>query len=311
MEYSRKKSCNQCRSAKTRCTLDLPNCSRCTKRNLPCQYEHPPSRPSFASSMPASPFHSWLAGTASIPIATGNNFGQHDLFVPTGLNHVPEPLDLQLPLGPILDAMHGRPGAIDWSADRPTISVARNRSLDVPNSDAENPMQSFNGPASDSDEVIYWIRSPGRDDDDSSTRQAVPLTTSDEDAFMTEVSSVMQRSIFKLSPWETLKRVPNKMQNILNRRPATKMSELIAGNFLQSKFESYAIDFDEGKLPPFIHQSCIMKDVGSLEARFDHLPKPLANCKSILPMYLHKTQSCKGIIVKTLMMEVQRIHDEV
>lgn len=39
MPYSRKKSCEQCRAAKTRCSLALPNCTRCMNRGIACVYK--------------------------------------------------------------------------------------------------------------------------------------------------------------------------------------------------------------------------------------------------------------------------------
>ncbi|KAF2755234.1 hypothetical protein EJ05DRAFT_503539 [Pseudovirgaria hyperparasitica] len=39
MSYSRKKSCEQCRAAKTRCSLTFPTCTRCTSRGSTCIYK--------------------------------------------------------------------------------------------------------------------------------------------------------------------------------------------------------------------------------------------------------------------------------
>ena len=46
MSSSRKKSCQKCRTAKARCDLLLPSCTRCLERRISCQYDgsHAPLR---------------------------------------------------------------------------------------------------------------------------------------------------------------------------------------------------------------------------------------------------------------------------
>jgi hypothetical protein len=81
MEYSRKRSCNQCRQAKTRCSLDPSVCSRCQKRKLDCQYEQQPRNRNNTPAVEGGVFHSWLPGTtapAPPPAERGNSGQYHD-----------------------------------------------------------------------------------------------------------------------------------------------------------------------------------------------------------------------------------------
>jgi hypothetical protein len=75
--------------------------------------------------------------------------------------------------------------------------------------------------------------------------------------------------------------------------------------------ESYAVGLDKNVLPPFIHRSIATKELGGREIDFVNLPEPLANCKQIVPMYFQKTPASRSLVAKTMILEVQRLHNEV
>jgi hypothetical protein len=310
MEFSRKKSCNQCRTAKTRCSLDLPACVRCTKRNLACEYEVPPQRPNtIGSETTGGLFHSWLPATVRSADPAANSqlawtgcpvFGALQQRAFSTFNH--EQI-CQVPTE--AETLNGK----DWHGKsahtlrEATPSAEQNRmgTIEVPRVEHATPWHSY-----------FPRSSQGVSNDDAlGSQQSVPDSSSHEDTPMIDLQPFNQSSKFILARWEALKRIPDNMEHILNRKKTTKIADLLRGNFAQATFESYAHAFEKNELPPFIHRSCIMKDVGSQEINFAHLPEPLANCQAILPMYLHRTASCRPLVCKTLLLEVQRLHNEV
>lgn len=64
MPISRKKACTRCRAAKARCSLTIPQCSRCVERGLRCEYDkhhsgasHPLSTSMDTTLVPAETRH--------------------------------------------------------------------------------------------------------------------------------------------------------------------------------------------------------------------------------------------------------------
>jgi hypothetical protein len=49
----RKKACEQCSTAKVRCDLKRPHCTRCRSRRVECQYARRPTSPTSPSSLPS------------------------------------------------------------------------------------------------------------------------------------------------------------------------------------------------------------------------------------------------------------------
>jgi hypothetical protein len=86
---------------------------------------------------------------------------------------------------------------------------------------------------------------------------------------------------------------------------------MMTDNHMWATVESYAFDFDKEILPPFIHRSTAMDESGGREVDFVNLPMPIANCKQILAMYSKRTPATRSLIFRTLILEVQRLHNEV
>jgi hypothetical protein len=118
MEYFRKKACNQCRLAKTRCSLDTSTCSRCQKRKLPCKYEHRPCSSRGTPSVDAGLFHSWLGGSnpaCPSPTEHGNSstFSLSEPFKPPGtISGTSDILEFHLPPDPVPNSLSEM---IDWN----------------------------------------------------------------------------------------------------------------------------------------------------------------------------------------------------
>lgn len=115
-----------------------------------------------------------------------------------------------------------------------------------------------------------------------------------------------------LASWQVLKEIPDDLPGLLERKQPIKLSSLTTGNFLWATIKSYATEIGTRKvLPPFIHRTCCKNNSGGGDLDFSNLPKPLANCFSRTPMHRQKTPACKHLVYRTLILEVQRLHDEV
>lgn len=317
MEFSRKKSCSQCRTAKTRCSLDIPSCVRCTNRNLACSYEVPPRRPNVPAQ--ASSFNNWLPGTTPLPTAgpvpDAEELSAYRCPIFGSMQHRLFPAYNESSLVPFARPALNTPGASNrYESEVGVPSVPGKVSVPTNQKDVQ--------PGGDAipDRERSWLgyfsygSKDGSKDDDSALTLAAPVNANGEnagDTAMPDPPPGKAKSKFILANWQALKRIPDNMEHILTRRPVNNMGDLMRANFLQSVFESYIFAFDKNELPPFIHRSSIMNDVGTQEANFAHLPEALANCKAIVSLSLHKTGSTGALVLKTLLLEIQRIHDEV
>lgn len=88
MPISRKKACAQCRRAKARCSLCIPNCSRCMQRGLNCEYVEAGIRPAPYPQLEASVGTSsqsldefWQASSSAIMSTATNTTSSINLVV--------------------------------------------------------------------------------------------------------------------------------------------------------------------------------------------------------------------------------------
>ena len=300
MDFSRRKSCAQCRLAKTRCNLDSPTCSRCRKKRLQCKYEHR-IEPSTSPLARNNAFHSWLASTntadGSAPIDIGENELQCEF-------RDSEYLDF-----PVLsDAGFDHTSAqlpIEWGT-RQGISEASLAD------GTEGPLRSLPGQITD-EESMFWIGyqpSPLANDNTSTSAQRISVSARKAD--VSSISSAMKNtSRLVIASWQALRETTDDMPTLLNRKKPTTMSSLMIGNFMWAKLESYAIQFGSGSLPPFIHRNFCADNTEGGSLHFNKLPEPLANCFNIVPLYMRKTPTTEALAFKTLILEIQRLYDEV
>ncbi|KUJ24333.1 uncharacterized protein LY89DRAFT_18568 [Mollisia scopiformis] len=221
-----------------------------------------------------------------------------------------EALDFQVSTGSIPN--HTYQPDMDWSFNNAILSVPTSPTTqDVNLSVFDQIVEPSQTQRQDS---ICWLeRCSSRDTRSiqSTTHGAGTITAEDGLDFLSELSVAMKHSTESIiASWEALKVTPNHVPNILERRPATCISDSMKQNFLWSRIASYVTDFDKAILPPFIHRNYLLKDGGSQIVDFANLPEPLANCKNVVPMYLQKTPACKQLVLKTFLLEVQRLHAE-
>lgn len=272
--------------------------------------------------MPAqvSAFHNWLPGTTPLPtvesvpdVGLGPSpyvcpvFGaaQQNLF----------PVHGRGPRDPSTGPTLGMPGPMNWHRSKDNVPSGPGEASVPTNKGGVQP-EGVAIPDRERSWLGYFSYGSidGSKDNTSAFTLATTTNVNDDkasDTAMPDLPPCKEKSKFVLASWQELKRIPDRTEHILTRRPVTKMGDLIRGNYLQSTFESYLFAFDKNELPPFIHRASITKDVGTQEANFAHLPEALANCKAIMSLALHNIDSSRPLTLKTLLLEIQRIHDEV
>jgi Fungal Zn(2)-Cys(6) binuclear cluster domain len=300
MDFSRRKSCIQCRRAKTRCNLDSSTCSRCRKKRLQCNYEHR-TAPSTSPSVQNNMFHSWLASTNAAGGSAPVDINQNELPCESRDS---EYLELPVLFDAVFDELSA-PLPMEWSTRQgiPEAGLANA---------TEGPTRSAPGHSTDG-ESMFWIEyqpSPLANDSISAPPQHNSVSAKKGD--VSSLSSAMKNtSKLLLASWQALRDTIGDLPTLLNRKKPTTMLSLTIGNFIWATIESYAIQLGRRSLPPFIHRSSCASEIGDRCLDFDKLPEPLANCYNIIPLYMQKTPITQPLAFKTLILEIQRLYDEV
>jgi hypothetical protein len=301
MENSRKKSCAQCRAAKTRCNLTIPRCLRCEKRRLPCKYEHHIRN---ETSQPVTPYHTWLVGTRSEepqPPITGlaSTINPRIAFIDGNERNseVPEfDISSSVAAGPMF-----QPNA-EWDSLE-EISIAPMR-----------PGIFSNNVEVLGDERFWTQRLPGslEADGDVIVQRASPPISLTADEHFNNISrqaiAVMENASFDAAHWYALNVELKISPTFMCRRREQNMSELLTANLSWTTIRNYAIQFGQKILPPFIHRSHLEHSSNANELI---LPETLENCSSLISMYLKKTKNGHGFVNKAMIIEIQRLYREV
>jgi hypothetical protein len=306
MESTRKKSCRQCRLAKTRCSLDVPHCTRCSRRNLHCKYDRLVRNPNNALG-DGSLLHSWSVapyGTLQSPEACQGSPARA-VPGPTAADSrsasVPGQLDFNQ--SQIVDLEHDPYMGMSWNneganwpnnvgmleAEENVIGCDQSRILDPLEQDFQDGITLFE----------FISGTTARNIEESRD-------------LLFKVSLAMNRgsNVFQ-ARWHAFSDARNGVPNLLSRNPNTKLSSLLIGNHLWATLESFAVRFCDGLLPPFIHNSSRPENAEGHFMTLADLPGALANCQSIVQMYLSKTPGNTALVLRTLLLEVQRLHGEV
>jgi Fungal Zn(2)-Cys(6) binuclear cluster domain len=299
MDFSRRKSCTQCRLAKTRCNLDSPTCSRCRKKRLQCKYEHR-IEPSTSPLAQNNAFHTWLASTNAADGSASLDFNESELLCE---RRDSEYLELPLPSGAVLDSLSA-PLPVEWTTRQGITETW------LPET-TERPPESAPGQTMDQ-EGMFWIEyqhSPLANDGTSTPAQRMPASAREVDVF--SISSAMKNtSKLVLASWQALRETTDDFPTLLSRKKSTTMWSLMTGNFMWTTIESYAVQLGNGSLPSMIHRTFCANNPGSQCLDLNKLPEPLANCFNIIPLYIRKAPTTEALAFKTLVLEIQRLYDE-
>lgn len=282
-----KRSCAQCRLAKTRCSLSVPNCTRCQARSLRCDYSEAlpraaPSERSHTGFSPDTPrfFHSVDSAAPHIPrIAPIEQMTE-----PSNVNMFPE---LQLE-------------DLQWG----------NSTTDDVDDILRNDPSWFEFPFAGS-----HLRTGLEEPLDPVFRTPYPEAGQEEpqeNNYVTELSRKLFISELAILPWPSPQRIPKRFHTLLSRRPMERLGSELVTNHLFTIINSYPNMLGTPELPPFIHRYCFIEEVDVQHPdSSSELPEPLANCQAFMALFLSKTARSNTFVMKTLFMEVQRLHNEV
>jgi hypothetical protein len=224
MPVPRKRSCAQCRTAKTRCSLTAPKCTRCDLRFLGCDYSE--ALPRATSAGPVRSSSNCLVRDSSCPPAEGTMKERSD--------------DLALSSLIAIDTSDFQMDAIDWAG--PDADVANHPFKD----DASWFQYSFTGQNASTEYQVPCISTPAMDS---------PETRSDEAAgtYIQELSRKVLISDLALQPWPSPQLIPEKLQSLLDRRPIENVGSSLIVNYLLREINTFPEMLSTPPiLPPFI-----------------------------------------------------------
>ena len=322
MPISRKKSCRQCRVAKTRCSLSLP-CSRCSERSLQCDFED--AFPRFAPYRIRSEA-SELRHVAQSPRATSNG---PEISQQPDLAQIEELIEERIE---DINASSLEPeGNFSYDYENPDFMQA-NDALNIPALDwspapsflACHPPGTFNSSfCGVSPNVISEvIDQPGQSSLPTNPNspfehlQAHPRATRQKyhDSQMelslpnqSMSSAEIERGVAAMIGFDSRK--------ILLPRKTTNAQSFLITQIIWGQIRVYPKLIIEGQLPPFIYPPCVIDDKmpKSCIANGVHscLPKPLAICASLVSMFYSRTAANSAFVWKSIYSEEERLKQEV
>lgn len=280
MPTPRKRSCAACRQAKARCSLTIPICTRCTLKNIQCDYSEA-RKVSTNSLRKRIPSHLPITESSESPrtgevSASGmvENIQDVDLLafdVPGSNKHI-EDIENILP-------------GLNWDID-PFIFPGNHVSTSiVPQVDTSSFRSSIPIP-------IPQLSEPVR-------RESYTSTICKNPSIQWTVSA----------PWPEPKKLLHDNHKMLSRRVMNTMTGTMAANHIYATLLSYPDKLGGMGILPFIHNTALVP--GDDHSHRLSLPEPLANCANFVPMFGNKTTASNFFVLSTLMYEVQRIHNEV
>ena len=308
MEHSRKKSCKECRYAKTRCDLRA-RCARCEKKGFACTYEQ-----STWASMPAISdsselFRTWLVETNTTgPDISSKACNCEKAAGVTATPGQPHPKTHAVPVyedsqQEIMLRSAAIPPAATRDGNERRLNGVPDPVLAMP--DAHDACTFGPIPGCSNEELLEKMN----------TQNALLQRALQEDASMTgtmahEPATSIIENTSSLGHWKIMDSVSEMLPNILNRKKVNKVWELTTTNNIWSQIKTYPMEFCKGHLPPFIHGSNLPSHWQSTNTDSD-LPEALANFRGIAGMYFQKTPACHNIVLNAMFHEVNALNDEV
>ncbi|TFB01577.1 hypothetical protein CCMA1212_006392 [Trichoderma ghanense] len=297
MPLSRKKSCVQCRRAKTRCTLTLPRCSRCTSKSLPCEYT--------GAAVPRMAPYSVLPVQATP--ATHSDTLQHagDLRALAGQAAAPGYAVMES-LGTVPSSSSASASASSSSAGQMATPLHSARA-DWPPLHVEFAPEPSH-PAT-LDTFAMNLISPCQNILPllNTITMNPPSSPDDEDTLLRNpVTGSGTQSDFLLH---------DKTSRILTKRRALTASSVLATRAILGQVCSYPAMLVSGHaLPPFIHSRCSLDDDlthdCAREGRHGCLGTTLGVCASLVGMWMDRTAVNSSFVWGTIYNEVARIRRE-
>jgi hypothetical protein len=259
MPVSRKRSCVECRSARTRCSLEVPKCSRCKSRNYRCSYRTEPTVPE-ASSI-----------TSSLMDTTASNPGLSDS------THLPVQTE------PSSEANTPQRMSTSFTDMVTQRMIENNDSLFASESSTLEHLDWNNGQRSSK-----LIR--GHDENiGASTIEAInetPFAVDESENLFAWLQQSTEAPVIPLIRQGDIwcGTTPKLNPKLLRPKVGFNMGSSLVSNYLIHKITSWPdLLLEENSLPQFIHWHCSSADTQSYLPGVTafQLPEPLAICSSM------------------------------
>lgn len=313
MENPRKKSCHQCRVAKTRCTLTLPSCLRCTKKNLDCKYDARRENTSSVSTPNQRNdehfgVRSWVLG--SKPFAPSPQGALTPEQTGRGSERLPslgfEVLDEEMMDGglfnlPVDSNLFGsNEGGNGTPTEQARVEeINRDTSILEPENTSEEEICWFTPVLSFPSSSYPQAKEPFFPFEPPERRFPIKITNYHPPTEIQNMAwSLMQTTSFDMSQWQLL---DQNLPGFLARKKENTLASRIVGNSTFGVMKNFVKEFGKGEKPGFLHNTSEKEG----ESRI------FGNCRAIVGMYERKTGSCRGLVNQTLLIEVKRLYDEV
>lgn len=314
MPISRKKTCIQCRKAKTRCSLTLPRCTRCIDRGLSCEY-------GIAAAGRTAPYsvmdaHSGDAAVELRPLAATSRHGHAARYdqqrpertvggFPAGCVLIDLALDNMLPSSsppissapPAMVAPAGSNRQETWPASL-HVDLAAGAGVDVtgamsmgpPIEPCHNVLSFINSVNMASHPTAGDTANGGGDDEETRLRNTIAGAQSDF--------------------------IHDKASRVLTKSRSITANTILSTRAILGQVCSYPAMMVSGHaLPPFIHSRCSLDDSITHDCaraqKHGCLRKTLSVCAALVSMWLEKTHVTTPFVWETIYNEVARMHKEV
>lgn len=326
MPNTRAKSCDNCRVAKSRCSLSSP-CSRCAKRCLQCHY--PQSRIRNAGDQQRRKDFRPILPITTAPIAI-------DKIVNNGLLHTDNSISIA-ELSDAVDAVAADAGNHFANSDKNSEETSfdvmatlldtgpKMPDLAIYQSDAFSPFD-ISVTSAFHHEITPSPDKQGDSDNSSVSRYFVdPLSTSDPLSLpysmssfgLSTASSPMPTSIsFNSSDFlmTAMDSADTPAGPLLSIRERSFQQGSLTARMILSQIFDYTRRIAEGRnLPPFIHPPCFLSqnDECPPEAPHHCSPQSLAICRNLTQMFYSRTSESTSFIWRQIFIHLREMRAEV
>jgi len=331
MPISRKKSCVQCRLAKSRCNLNEP-CSRCTDRGLRCEYTGSYSRPAPYDRLNIRPELLGLELTDQRPSGS-----------PRWTNAQPSSCIVRSQFDSILENSDGfesidqEPGELAngsfpdnfWPAEsegvnllectwsHPNTTPYQTQQM-MPTSSTQGPQESFNPQSSLLESMahnksytvsplaIQQVSPVDREvqshDDDRQTENDITVVSSPFPSSSIGYAAIFSQFFHQIS---------------LSPKKTLSSKAYLATQILIGQISAYPKLLIQGSLPPYLYPSCVFDGILPKNCAVDGthrcLSEPLKTCASLLSLFYATghTKQNRSIIWKAIYEELDQLKNEV
>lgn len=323
MPLSRKKSCTQCRVAKVRCNLHFPSCSRCSQRALPCRYETSSAGESVTG-RPSANTVGWTndpsdnSASATIELAHSGYPEAPGCSKSAATEVQDAAMDTGLCDQEFIDNIpHMESSLTEVDCILPGSSPVDMSSFSaVPDARFDDMVSSHL--ASINKFLIILLKNDilnleGNPSQNNSLQKILPTTM-----FASSRPTIIPRGFIMDNP-----NIQNNSSQAFSEigdttpqlREAVSLDAYFTAKSILGQIRSYPkMLVSGGTLPPFIHARCVVGDLKvDCVANGCHecLPKPLANCASLVHMFYSKTSTSSDFVWSAIYAEHTRLYKEV